>query len=128
MSTTAPGALVSATKMIVDRASLESDGFPVLVDHAPTVGPISPPAGRTVLAPSARRAAGVVRRQLRGAAKTNLKKTTNPSAERSSKPAPATIHFAHPSITRAGTAATVGTTRNVAATAPTTSGTPSCHR
>src|ERR1700733_15279189 len=109
-------------KVIVERASCESDGFSVLVDHPPTVGPTSPPAGRTVLAPSARRAAGVVRRQLKGAAKTSLKKTTNPSADRSSKPVAVTIHVAHPSTTRAGTAATMGTTRKVAEPAARTTG------
>src|SRR3984885_8430917 len=115
-------------KVIVERASCESDGFSVLVDHAPTVGPISPPPGRTVLAPSARRAAGVVRRQLIGAANTSLKNTTNPSADSNSRTPPVAIHAAQPSMSRGGTAARAAAARKAAAAATTTNTPPSALR
>jgi K+ potassium transporter len=61
----------------------ERRGAQPVANQAPTVGPIRPPAGSTVLALSARRAAGVLRRQLIGAANISLNRTRNPTAESS---------------------------------------------
>ncbi len=107
---------------------MRADGFSELVDQAPAAPPISGPPGRTVLAPSARRAAGVARCQLIDAANTSLNNTTNPSAESSSRTPAATIHEAQASISPAGKAARAGTMRMAAATAIATRMPPNVHR
>src|SRR5204863_4531211 len=114
--TIAPGALVRMTNVMVARVSCESEGFSLLVDQAPIAGPTSPPPGTIVVAPSARRAAGTLRRQLIGAANTSLNSTTNPTADSSSSTPAATIQWPQPSTSRAGTPASAGRARNTAAT------------
>src|SRR5450432_595117 len=99
--TTAPGALVRITNVVVERVSWANEGFSVELDPSPVVGPISPPPGRIVLAPSPRRAAGIPRRQLLDAANTSLNTRTNPTAESSSRTPAAAIQTPQPRVSRA---------------------------
>jgi hypothetical protein len=108
---------VRITNTTVERASCASEGRFSLADHAPMPGPINPPAGSRVVAASARRPAGALRRQGKGAANTSLKITTNPRIDKTSRTPAVTIQSPHPSTSLAGTPASAGRARKAIATA-----------